>query len=221
MYTRGPSHDDQLPSDAVDMRTTHVGREFPQRQGKNTVWTMQALYAADQLRQRAAWAYAQIFVVSDKAGKWKEVEAWQSFYDIFVRHAFGNFRDMMREVSFSPMMANYLTMLDNAGHAYSQSYPDENYAYPTPRLTHSYPLPLPPPLPLVYSSCCPPAGRREIMQLFTIGLVLRNDDFTPILDDDGLEIPTCAAPYPESPPAQLAPNPLSVPPRSAATITRT
>lgn len=62
------------------------------------------------------------------------------------------------------------------------------------------------------------------MQLFTIGLVLRNDDFTPILDDDGLEIPTCAAPYPADsapPPPRLAPNPLSVPPRSAATITKT
>ena len=34
----------------------------------------------------------------------------------------------MREVSYSPLMAAYLTFLDNKAMAYSGSYPDENYA---------------------------------------------------------------------------------------------
>lgn len=126
MYLTGNDADGE-PSDTLSMHG-EPGRSFPARQGKNTVWTMQVLFGGDQLRQRVAWGFAQIFVVSDKSGKWKEVEAWQAYYDIFVRHAFGNFRDMLREVSYSPMMANYLTMLENKGYAYSSTYPDENYA---------------------------------------------------------------------------------------------
>ena len=48
-------------------------------------------------------------------------------YGQFVRHAFGSYRDVMREVSYSPMMADYLTFLRNKGVAFG-SYPDENYA---------------------------------------------------------------------------------------------
>ena len=50
------------------------------------------------------------------------------YYDIFVRNAFANFRDVLREVSYSPMMANYLTFLDNKAISYDRSYPDENFA---------------------------------------------------------------------------------------------
>ena len=74
------------------------------RQGKNMVWTMQVLRAPDQLRQRVAWALAQIFVVSDASQKGNENEAWHAYYDIFVRHAFGRFGDVLREVAYSPMM---------------------------------------------------------------------------------------------------------------------
>ena len=62
------------------------------------------------------------------AQRWNEIEAWHAYYDIFVRHAFGNFRDVMREVAYSPMMAQYLTFLQNKAQAYTGSYPDENFA---------------------------------------------------------------------------------------------
>ena len=84
--------------------------------------------APDQLRQRIAWALYQIFVVSDKSMKWNEIEVWHVYFDIFVRHAFGSFLDVMREVAYSPMMATYLTFLQNKGIAYDSSYPDENFA---------------------------------------------------------------------------------------------
>jgi uncharacterized protein (DUF1800 family) len=35
------------------------------------------------------------------------------FYDILVTHAFGNYRDILREVSASPLMGEYLTMRGN------------------------------------------------------------------------------------------------------------
>ena len=53
------------------------------QQGKNIAWTMAALHAEDQLRQRVAWALYQIFVISDaNSKKDEEAEAWHSYYDI-------------------------------------------------------------------------------------------------------------------------------------------
>mgnify|MGYP003315060262 CR=1 FL=1 len=86
-----------------------------------------ALHATDQLRQRVAWALSQIFVVHEQATGEKTTEEHVAFYDIFVRHAFGSLRDVLREISYSPLMARYLTFHGNArfdGH----TYPDENYA---------------------------------------------------------------------------------------------
>ena len=40
-------------------------------------------------------------------------EAWLNYYDIFVRHAFGNLRDVIREVTYNPIMGNYLTYKGN------------------------------------------------------------------------------------------------------------
>merc|ERR1711933_328882 len=101
---------------------------------------MKALTAEDQLRQRAAWALSQIFVVSAQGfGNNEFTELWLNFYDIFVRNSFGNFRDVLREVTYSPIMGDYLTYEGNRAFDNLASFPDENYA-------------------------------REIMQLFTIGL---------------------------------------------------
>lgn len=56
---------------------------FNYRQMKNMVWTQCALFAPDQLRQRVAWAFAQIFVVGGERDG--EAETYVAFYDIFVR----------------------------------------------------------------------------------------------------------------------------------------
>ena len=60
-----------------------------------------AVYAHDQLRQRAAWALSQVLVVG--ADNDDDTERWLAYYDIFVRHAFGSFRDVLREVSYSSL----------------------------------------------------------------------------------------------------------------------
>ena len=79
-------------------------RKYGPRNGKSMVWTMLALSAKDQLRQRMAWALSQIYVVSDEGlNKGTENEVWHTYYDIFVRHAFGNLRDILKEVSYSPI----------------------------------------------------------------------------------------------------------------------
>lgn len=128
--------------------------------GKSILWMNAVLGAKDQLRQRAAWALSQIFTVSeDGFGRETEIEPWAAYYDIFVRHAFGNYRDIMREVSYSPMMAEYLSFRGNRAFHVAKAFPDENYA-------------------------------RELMQLFTIGLVELRTDGNRIFGDDGLEIAT-------------------------------
>ncbi len=82
---------------------------------------MNALYGEDQLRQRVAFALSQIFVVSGV-----EIIQPSSMYlyqNIFVRHAFGNFRTILEEVTLSPTMGRYLDMANNRRQA-----PNENYA---------------------------------------------------------------------------------------------
>ncbi|KAL7568310.1 hypothetical protein ACA910_018446 [Epithemia clementina (nom. ined.)] len=128
--------------------------------GRRHTWTGVILLAPDQLRQRMAWILSQIFVVNaDTVGSdWSEQHV--HYYDIFVRNAFGNYRDILKEVSYSPMMANFLSYHLSKSMAYHKSendvyrHPDENYA-------------------------------REVMQLFTIGLDMLNEDGTTIEGSGG------------------------------------
>ena len=100
------------------------------------VWASVVMSAKDQLRQRVAFALSQIFVVSsnglDKLRK--QTEPFAAYYDIFTRNAFGLFGDILKEVSFSPMMGEYLSYLGGKsfGHNYEELglhlYADENFA---------------------------------------------------------------------------------------------
>lgn len=133
---------------------------------KKTVWTQIALEANDQLRQRVAWALSQILVVSpaDINRGTLMTELFLVYYDIFVRHAFGNYRDVLKEVAYSPVMADMLTYYQSRSTAYEYSldgsikFADENFA-------------------------------REVMQLFTTGLYKLNSDGTKIRDNKGETIP--------------------------------
>lgn len=126
---------------------------------RNSAWWRNAIEGKDQLRQRMAFALSQIIVVSDAP------EAVETFpqavgyvQDIFARHAFGNYRDILEEVTYSPMMGFYLTYLGNEkADPESGRMPDENYA-------------------------------RELMQLFTVGLVELEETGEPRLDLDGKPI---------------------------------
>ena len=51
-----------------------------------------------------------------------------NYYDIFVRNAFGNFRDVMREATYSPVMAMYLTYLRSQSFDSNGIAPVANYA---------------------------------------------------------------------------------------------
>lgn len=108
----------------------------------------------DQLRQRVAFAWSQVFVVSALNGTLiYEPWALADWNDLLAEHAFGNYRDLLREVTLHPAMGIYLSHIQNRKQDLALNIrPDENYA-------------------------------REVMQLFSVGLVLLNPDGT-VLDGD-------------------------------------
>jgi uncharacterized protein (DUF1800 family) len=126
-------------------------------------WWHRSLQADDQLRQRVAFALSEIWVVSQYGVSSGGIEGNQSlsnYYDILLQHSFGNYRDLMQDVTLNPVMGEYLSMLRNRKPDLERNIrPDENYA-------------------------------RELMQLFTVGLVELNLDGSPKLDAQGNTIPT-------------------------------
>jgi cullin-associated NEDD8-dissociated protein 1 len=127
---------------------------------KSRVWTNVAITAKDQLRQRTAWALSQIFVATIvNVNRERATELWLKYYDIFVRNAFGNYFDVMKEVSYSPVMGRMLSYLGNKAFEATKIKPDENYA-------------------------------REIMQLFSIGLVKLHRNGTSMIDASGKVLET-------------------------------
>ncbi len=124
------------------------------------IWFRNALHGPDQLRQRVAFALSEIMVVSQLGVLGNFTYALADYYDVLSRNAFGNYRNLIEEVTLHPAMGIYLSMLGNEKpNAELNIRPDENYA-------------------------------RELMQLFSIGLVELNPDGTEILDSNGNPIPT-------------------------------
>src|SRR5262244_936362 len=122
-----------------------------------------ALYGQDQLRQRVAFALGQILVVSAIDVR---LPSWMRGYQqLLYRSAFGNFRQLLHDMTLNPAMGRFLNMLNNRCQTRTppevdvcrnglSSKPNENYA-------------------------------REILQLFSLGTFLLHQDGTSQLDDNG------------------------------------
>jgi len=121
-----------------------------------------AIGGRDQLRQRMAFALSQILVVSNGGGELLTdvPEAVAYYQDLLIRHALGNYRDLLQDVTYSPAMGYYLTYLGSEkGDPATGRMPDENYA-------------------------------RELMQLFTIGVAELNADGTQVTGNGGSTVET-------------------------------
>ena len=105
----------------------------------------------DQLRQRMAFALSQILVISGAEGTqlFNLPYTVAHYQDIPAMGALGNFRDLLEEVTYSPAMSLYLTYLQNL--------PGDPNTGRMPDENYA----------------------REIMQLFTIGVVDLDADGTP------------------------------------------
>jgi uncharacterized protein (DUF1800 family) len=90
----------------------------------NQKWFLQeALYGDDQLRRRVSWALHQIWVISENT---LYMQRWmQEYIEILDRHAFGNYRDLMFEMSLSPGMGEYLDMVRSTRMSPNENYPRE------------------------------------------------------------------------------------------------
>lgn len=121
---------------------------------QNSAWWQVSLTAPDQLRQRVAFALSEILVVSTAAEPYlrNRAEGVAAYYDLLLDHAFGNYRDLLSAVTYSPVMGVFLSHHGNRkANPKRGTAPDENYA-------------------------------RELMQLFSIGLYQLNPDGSPKLD---------------------------------------
>jgi uncharacterized protein (DUF1800 family) len=86
---------------------------------------LNAQYGDDQLRQRVAFALHQIFVVSGVAIQ--QPSSVAPYLNIFARGAFGNYRQLLNDVTLNPAMGAYLDMANNDKRSGGAS-PNENYA---------------------------------------------------------------------------------------------
>ncbi|MGK0184790.1 MAG: hypothetical protein ACI9R3_000564 [Verrucomicrobiales bacterium] len=129
----------------------------PRHNNRRRGWFLGAIKGKDQLRQRVAFALSEIFVISDENTKVRTHQYGAAhYYDLLAEHSFGNFRDLLEDVTLHPMMGNYLSMIYNEkANPELGTSPDENYA-------------------------------REVMQLFSIGLVQLHPDGSIKLDVDSL-----------------------------------
>jgi len=132
----------------------------PQLHYWHAAWWQYTMDSPDLLRNRVALALSEIFVVSELPQLSEVPLALANYYDMLADNAFGNFRDLLEDVTLHPAMGVYLTHMNNPkSDSTLNRYPDENYA-------------------------------REVMQLFTIGLYELNPDGTQQLDSMGNPIPT-------------------------------
>ena len=145
---------------------------------RHYAWWHVAISAPDQLRQRMAWALAQIFVINETSAgsSSRALDAPNGeprflgvvdYYDMLVENAFGNYRTTLEDVAYHPVMGVFLSHRGNRkANPDAGTFPDENFA-------------------------------REIMQLFSIGLyeIKRNGDYVldknkdpvPAYDNDDIE----------------------------------
>ena len=133
----------------VDDANEYFFRTYP---AEYMVWN-QLFTAQDSMRKRVALGLSEFFVASMQSAEftWRS-HGYAQYWDILVKNAFGNFRQLLEDVTLSPAMGYYLNTKGNQKEdPASGRVPDENYG-------------------------------REVMQLFTIGLFKLNLDGTAMTD---------------------------------------
>ena len=141
----------------VNGATNYYDNSYP---GDYMVWN-QLMTSSDAVRKRIALALSEFFVVSltglDFSWRSYAIAAW---WDMLSTNAFGNFRNLLQDVTLNPAMGYYLNTKGNLKENVATGRaPDENYG-------------------------------REVMQLFTLGLYLLNTDGTEKRDGNGNKLET-------------------------------
>lgn len=105
-----------VPDDPPDCYRQRYGMYSAQK------WFYQeAFYGEAQLRHRVAWALSQIWVISGT--DIQQSSHMIAYFQVLARNAFGNWRQLMYEMTLNPGMGEYLDMARS-----TKNNPNENYA---------------------------------------------------------------------------------------------
>ena len=128
-------------------------------------WWLMSMASHSQLKERFGFALSEIFVISEAdAIVNNRAYGAATYYDMLRGAASGNFKTTLENVSKSPMMGYYLSHLRNS----KATYDNGGNLLVSPDENYA----------------------REIMQLFSIGLVALHPDGSLKLDGNGSPIPT-------------------------------
>ena len=135
----------------------------PNSNNRRRGWWLHALHAPDHLRQRVAFALSEIFIISENDSLIMDRSyGAASYYDMLRTNASGSYRNLLEGVSTHPMMGYYLSHLRNS----KATYDTGGNVVTSPDENYA----------------------REIMQLFSIGLVQLHPDGSLKLGSNGLPI---------------------------------
>ena len=148
---------DQRGYGTISATTNYYDNSYP---GDYMLWN-QLMTSGDAVRKRMALALSEFFVVSlsglDFSWRSHAIAAW---WDMLSTNAFGNYRNLLQDVTLNPAMGYYLNVKGNLKeNVATNRAPDENYG-------------------------------REVMQLFTLGLYQLNLDGSVKLDANGIKLET-------------------------------
>ena len=144
----------ELGYDAVDAAGDPIRKNSDRDGVERSMWR-KLISSPDVLRQRVVLALSEIFVISIIP----VLLPWRgfacaAFVDLLEEHAFGNYGELLTAVSTNPAMARYLSFLNN-------------------------------------DKADPATGRepdenyaRELIQLFSLGVLQLNPNGTPVLEND-------------------------------------
>ncbi|WP_157211148.1 DUF1800 family protein [Verrucomicrobium spinosum] len=139
-----------------------ITKALPGNQTK--CWHTYAIYAPDQLRRRSAFALSEIFVINDDDRLYEKHVGVSHFEDMLKNGCTGSFRTLLEGVATHPTMGLFLSHLRNQKARYDAS---------------GNPISLP-----------DENFAREVMQLFSIGLLHLHEDGSLVLGQNGLPLPT-------------------------------
>ena len=149
-------------SDSPDYDPTYKPRDSNRRRG----WWLLARHAPDQFRQRCAFALSEILVTSEVESTVKDRHYGHAhYYDMLKDGTFGSYRDLLEGVSTHPIMGQYLSHLRNSKTILD---PMTGGLIVSPDENYA----------------------REVMQLFSIGLVKLHEDGSLKLNATALPDPT-------------------------------
>ncbi len=142
---------EQMPRAYLDYKEHDRAAEHRLGQFHPAQWWRDALSAPDQLRKRVAWALFEFMPVAQGAAY-----GHVAYYNMLTRSAFGNYGQLLRDVTTQPAMGFYLNNELNRPRSPEclGCSPNENYA-------------------------------RELLQLFSIGVVELNTDGSTVRNAQG------------------------------------